>query len=352
MEMDETSANLSASSSLSDGYSSDSDAHSVNSFQSDHSQVNACAAQMSQLSLPASPCSAPLNSKPLPPTSAPMDPIARYQVDRVLCDSLFGKVMTALDILHQRQVAIKLSNTDLVRAGSTVSGGRVIENPMDEAQLMRRIPPHNNVISLFDEHVSGNVHWMVMEYASKGEFFEFVSQQGALPAPTARRFLGQVASALAHIHKHGVCHLDVSMENMLVDEALNVKLADFGVARALPADGGMFPAIAGHKPGKLRYMAPEVLQAQAFDGRLADTFALGVILFAMLTGTSPFEAAHPNDKRWRLISAGRVADLLKMIQLDHLVSRTALDLLNRLLAPQQQRLQAHEILSHPFMCCA
>lgn len=278
------------------------------------------------------------------------NPVTRYQVRRVLCDSLFGKVVTALDMLHNRQVAIKLSNTDLVRAGCTVSGRRVVENPVEEAALLRRLPSHPNVIALQDEHQLGNVHWMVMEYAPKGEFFDLLSQTGTLSESVARRYMQQLTSAAAHLHQHGVCHLDISMENMLLDQAGNVKLTDFGVARRLPASSNaLLPGFSGNKPGKLRYMAPEVLQGGDFCGRRADSFALGVVLFAMLTGTSPFEAAHPSDRRWQLISQGRTAELLQMIQLRHLVSDAGLDLLTKLFAPQQARFTAAEALLHPFL---
>lgn len=270
----------------------------------------------------------------------------------MLGDSLFGKVVSALDILNQRQVTIKLSNMDFVRAGRTVSGRRVTEQiPVVEAAVLRRLPAHPHVIMLQNEHQVGNVHWLVTEDAPKGEFRTLLRQTGTLSESVVRRYLQQLCSAAAHLHQNGVCHLDISMENLLLDQDCNVKLTNFGFARRLPASSStaLLPGVSGTKPGKLRSMAPEVLQGADFCGRRADSFAVGVVLFTLLTGTAPFDSAHPSDRHWQLISQGRTAELLELIQGRHLVSDSALDLLTKLFAPQQARFTAAEALLHPFL---
>jgi len=278
-----------------------------------------------------------------------MSPIERYTVHQTVRDSLFGRVVLASDNASGLPVAIKVSKMDLLAQGRTLHGGKVIENPILEAKMMRIIGHHPNIISLLDEHVFQGLHWMVMEFAPHGEFFDFVCQRGHLDEATARHYFRQMIAALKHLHDHGVCHLDFSLENLLMDSNYDVKLCDFGVARQVPSDGSKFAGITREKPGKLRYMAPEVLGGQPFDGKAADMFSLGVTLYSMLTGNAPFEAAHAKDKRYQYVSSGRLRQMLDILQLRGRVSDDALSLLEGLLCFEGKRLTVDQVLAHPWV---
>jgi len=279
------------------------------------------------------------------PTS---DPVDRYQVVSEIRKSLFGTVLLARDTVTSTDVAIKLSNTDLAMAGVSLTGCCVMENPVSEAALLQQLPAHPFIVSLQREHLVDNVHWFVMEYMRNGDLFEYL-QTGSISARTARRYVRQIAQALLHVHAHKVCHLDVSLENILVDDKLNVKLTDFGVARSFDKQGtSTFPGVSeAAKPGKVRYMAPEMLVGQAFDGCLVDSFAVGVIMFCLLVGSAPFERAHRKDPRWQLIAAGDFQALFDLIGVAG-PGASAVDLLKGLLTTADQRLSIAAVLKHAW----
>ena len=108
------------------------------------------------------------------------DPLKRYVFTDSLFPSLFGTVVVAWDRLQERTVAIKLSNIDLVKMRRSSKGIPVHENPLLEAEVMRQISTHPSIVLLNDEHVAGNVHWMVMEYVPCGDLFDHMRTQGRM----------------------------------------------------------------------------------------------------------------------------------------------------------------------------
>jgi len=281
----------------------------------------------------------------------PASPRERYEIKSVLRDSLFGKVVLASCVNTQQPVAVKLSNLKLIEMGRTWKGARVCESPIEESRIMRMVSGHPHILQLVDEQCDNNVHWMVMEYAPHGEFFDYVCKQTHLDDNAGRKYFLQMLSALAHLHSRQVCHLDFSLENMLLDEQYNIKLCDFGVARVM-VPGTVFAAAVGAnpKPGKLRYMAPEVLEGKPFDGRAVDVFALGVTLFCMLTGNIPFASAAVSDPGYAYICANKLPQMLDLLRLRHRVGPMACDLLTRLLQPHPlARITFPEILRHPWV---
>lgn len=269
-----------------------------------------------------------------------------YYVRQILRQSAFATIMLAHDSKANRPVAIKVTNIQALQKEAVI-----LENPVLEASIMRRIPPHPNIVSLLAEYFTRHNHWLVMEYAPNGDLFDFAENYAPLPAPFVKRVFCDIASALAHMHRVGICHLDVSMENVLLDADLNAKLTDFGVARQMPKGNALFPACHGLKPGKLRYIAPEVLEERPFDGRLVDAFALGVIMFALLTGSAPFHEASPTDKRWALIAQDGVRALLRATddEISSLVSDDAADLLDHLLVAPEKRWNIGQTLLHRWL---
>jgi len=277
------------------------------------------------------------------------DPMLRYQIVAEIRKSLFGTVVHARDTVRNQDVAIKLSNTDLALAGISLNGFSVMENPLSEAVLLKELPAHPFIVSLQRTHFVHNVHWTVMDYMPNGDLFEYVQRSPFMAPDVGRNYVWQIAQALLHIHAHQMCHLDVSLENILLDLKANVKLTDFGVARSFADQpSSMFPGIhRAEKPGKVRYIAPELLAGQAFDGCLVDSFALGVIMFRLLVGCAPFERAHPNDLRWQLIAAGDFPGLFKCLRVP-CPSASAVDLLQQLLVSADKRLSIAAVLKHPW----
>jgi len=174
-----------------------------------------------------------------------------------------------------------------------------------------------------------------------------VVQAGRLEDSVARKFFKQLVSGVEYIHNNMICHLDLSLENMLLSENEELKICDFGLAREMK-DISKFPAELRNKPGKLGYMAPEIFAGQPFDGKLADIYSMGVILFIILTGVPPFEMSSDSDARFRLIYNGYLRKLLKTWNFLGIILEEAIDLLSHMLCPVEKRFSLENIIVHPW----
>ena len=132
---------------------------------------------------------------------------------------------------------------------------------------------------------------MVMELAQNGDLFDVVAGVGRLSENTARHFFKQIVEGLDHLHfEHYMCHLDLKLENILVDEEYNAKITDFGFVKEIQALNNSRQFV-----GTKGYQCPQIVDKKAFDGESADVFALGVVLFSMVFGKKPFHKASSCD---------------------------------------------------------
>jgi serine/threonine protein kinase len=173
--------------------------------------------------------------------------------------------------------------------------------------------------------------------------------------------LGQSEKGLCHLQKMGVCHRDMSLENILVDEYKTSIIIDLGMCLRVPYasdSGGVTDVTSGNlrllmKPsipcGKPNYIAPEVIKSEEpFDGFAIDLWAAGVILFIMLVGLPPWEFAREEDPRYRMVTKG---GLVRMLQSwDRQVSGSAADLMQKMLMENpRERLSLYEVKEHPWV---
>jgi BR serine/threonine kinase len=151
-----------------------------------------------------------------------------------------------------------------------------------EIALMR-VVNHPNILRLIDVLESpGHLH-IVLEYSERGELFDYLIARRYLPEYLALEFFRQITVGLEYLHSHGICHRDLKPENILLDSNNRIKIADFGFARWIRRD------IAETSCGSPHYAAPEVIRGVQYDGRRADIWSLGVILYALLAGYLPFD---------------------------------------------------------------
>jgi BR serine/threonine kinase len=144
-----------------------------------------------------------------------------------------------------------------------------------EIALMRLID-HPHILKLIEVCESQNHLYIVLEYAENGELFNFLVSHRSLPVELAMNFFRQIIYGLEYLHAHAICHRDLKPENMLLTSTNDLKIADFGFARWMKAN------IAETSCGSPHYAAPEIVRGTPYDGRAADIWSCGVILFALL----------------------------------------------------------------------
>eukprot|EP01006_Ploeotia_vitrea_P041633 TRINITY_DN66557_c7_g1_i1.p1 TRINITY_DN66557_c7_g1~~TRINITY_DN66557_c7_g1_i1.p1 ORF type:complete len:374 (+),score=219.91 TRINITY_DN66557_c7_g1_i1:1-1122(+) len=279
-----------------------------------------------------------------PPVHPQSEPRRYFKTFKTLRQTIYGKVKLGMAIQSQERVAIKLSKLSRMQARNG------LENPAEEIRLMAGLSRvgHPNVLKLLGVYQDDKYHWTILEFCGRGEFFDIIANNGRLRPEMARKYFRQLVLALQFMHGMGVCHLDVSLENMMMDDNYDCKVIDFGMARQFTSTT-VFQATPTEKPGKLGYMAPEIYAAQQFRGDQADIYSAGVVLFMMLTGTPPYNMPTRSDARFKLVYSGNIRKLLAHWNFLDLVGDAAADLMQRMLAPPNQRITIAQILAHPWM---
>jgi hypothetical protein len=205
--------------------------------------------------------------------------IGRYQIQGLLGTGAMGEVYRAHDPVIDRLVAIKVLRPELI-AGS--GSEQLLERFRREARAAgRRF--HPNIVAIWDFGDDNGTPFLVMELVEGKSLDEIIKASGPLGTGRSVGIITQVLNALGFAHENGVIHRDVKPSNIMVLQQDQVKVADFGIARI---DASEF-TIVGDLLGTPAYMAPEQLTGAPVDHR-TDLFAVGVILFEMLTGVKPF----------------------------------------------------------------
>ena len=161
-----------------------------------------------------------------------------------------------------------------------------------------------------------------------------------------RKVFYQIATSIKWLHSKQVCHLDISLENALIDNSDNIKIIDFGLAKYFENDSSFkMPA---KRIGKPRCMSPEVFNIKLFDARSADSWSVGIMLFMMLLGIPPWNFPSQSETIYRMIKAGRIRDVIVYNNKKGMMSNDALDLLIRFFKPENERIYLDQVLTHPF----
>ena len=204
----------------------------------------------------------------------------RYVLEEELASGGMGTLWLATDEVLGRSVAIKVLHDHLAQDEELLERFRM------EAVAAARLS-HPAVVRVFDTGTSEGVVFIVMELVDGRTVSELLAERGPLPPSEAAGVARGVLLALAHAHREGVIHRDVKPGNILVGRGEQVKLADFGIAKAAFAEEDL--TTTGNLLGTSRYLSPEQVTGGEVDAR-SDLYALGVVLYEMLTGRPPFEA--------------------------------------------------------------
>src|SRR5215218_522129 len=216
-----------------------------------------------------------------------MPPITRVFANRYELRGEIGRggmadVYLAHDRLLDRRVAVKVLLPEFASDATNVERFR------REAQAAAGLS-HPHIVSVYDWGEEDDTSYIVMEYVPGQTLREIIQSHGRLGPMDAARIAAEIADALAFAHAHGVVHRDVKPGNVLITPHGQVKVTDFGIARAETSE----PLTkTGAVVGTATYFSPEQAQGFALDGR-SDVYALGVVLYEMVTGVAPFTASSP-----------------------------------------------------------
>src|SRR3954452_14000784 len=227
--------------------------------------------------------SSPIPNKPVPmpePLLLLQSALAdRYRIDGEIGAGGMATVYLAHDIRHDRKVALKLLRPEL----SAVIGA---ERFLAEIKLTANLQ-HPHILPLFDSGEADSHLFYVMPFVEGESLRALLNREKQLPVAKAVRIAGEVASALDYAHRHGVVHRDIKPENILLHDG-RALVADFGIALAASKAGGNRMTETGMSLGTPHYMSPEQAMGEREITARSDVYALGVVLYEMLTGDPPF----------------------------------------------------------------
>jgi beta-lactam-binding protein with PASTA domain/predicted Ser/Thr protein kinase len=209
----------------------------------------------------------------------------RYELHRRLARGGMADVFLARDQLLDRPVAVKVLFPEFA------TDPNFVERFRREAQSAANLN-HPNIVSVYDWGQEQGTYFIVMEYIDGRSLADILRTEGPLHPQRAAEVASDIAAALGFAHRNGVVHRDVKPGNVLISPTGQVKVADFGIARALGADPESNLTQAGSVMGTATYFAPEQAQGLRLDPR-SDLYSLGVVLYEMVTGRPPFTGESP-----------------------------------------------------------
>lgn len=255
------------------------------------------------------------------PASSPSLQLGRYHVDREIGRGAMGAVYAAHDPSNGLRVAIKTLVIERVdEDGDEEASADARARFVREAETARRLQ-HPDIVTVYEAGETNGLAWIAMELLQGEDLNVHTIAGRLLPVEDVLRIVARISLALAHAHAQGIVHRDVKPANVVVDLASGrVKVTDFGIARV--ADS--MRTRTGMVLGTPLFMAPEQMAGERVDGR-SDLYAVGVMLFQLLTGRLPFEAASlgalmaqianepaPDIRAWRPELPEALADVVQL----------------------------------------
>ncbi|XP_017263230.1 MAP/microtubule affinity-regulating kinase 3a isoform X7 [Kryptolebias marmoratus] len=214
--------------------------------------------------------------------------VGNYRPLKTIGKGNFAKVKLARHILTGREVAIKIIDKTQLNPNS-------LQKLFREVRIMK-ILNHPNIVKLFEVIETERTLYLVMEYASGGEVFDYLVAHGRMKEKEARAKFRQIVSAVQYCHQKHIVHRDLKAENLLLDADMNIKIADFGFSNEFTL-GNKLDTFCGSPP----YAAPELFQGKKYDGPEVDVWSLGVILYTLVSGSLPFDGQNLKELRERVL---------------------------------------------------
>ncbi|XP_063172666.1 serine/threonine-protein kinase MARK2 isoform X9 [Candoia aspera] len=225
----------------------------------------------------------------IPATSADEQPhIGNYRLLKTIGKGNFAKVKLARHVLTGKEVAVKIIDKTQLNSSS-------LQKLFREVRIMK-VLNHPNIVKLFEVIETDKTLYLIMEYASGGEVFDYLVAHGRMKEKEARAKFRQIVSAVQYCHQKFIVHRDLKAENLLLDADMNIKIADFGFSNEFTF-GNKLDTFCGSPP----YAAPELFQGKKYDGPEVDVWSLGVILYTLVSGSLPFDGQNLKELRERVL---------------------------------------------------
>ncbi|CAI5726996.1 unnamed protein product [Peronospora destructor] len=213
--------------------------------------------------------------------------VGKYEIGKTLGEGTFGKVKYAVNTETDERVAIKVLDKEKIQKQNM---GAQIKKEISIMKMVR----HKHVVVLKEVLASRTKIFIVLELITGGELFDKIVSEGRFSEETARFYFRQLVDGVQYCHENGVCHRDLKPENLLLDENGDLKISDFGLSALYEGGGPDGPessraSLLHTTCGTPNYVAPEVLADKGYDGRAADVWSMGVILYVLLAGFLPFD---------------------------------------------------------------
>ncbi|CAG5873341.1 hormonally up-regulated neu tumor-associated kinase homolog A [Menidia menidia] len=262
--------------------------------------------------------------------------VGSYLIGRKLGEGSFAKVREGLHTLTGEKVAVKVIDKKKAKKDSYVT-----KNLRREGQIQQMIS-HPNITQLLDILETENSYYLVMELCPGGNLMTLIYEKKHLDERETQKYIRQLVLAVEHLHRSGIVHRDLKIENLLLDEQNNIKLIDFGLSNCAGILGYSDPF--STQCGSPAYAAPELLSRKKY-GPKVDIWSIGVNMYAMLTGTLPF-TVEPFSLRGL---HQKMVDK-EMNPLPPSLSTAAICLLKKLLEPDpNKRPNIHQVMADSWL---
>uniref|UniRef100_A0A182ILU5 non-specific serine/threonine protein kinase n=1 Tax=Anopheles atroparvus TaxID=41427 RepID=A0A182ILU5_ANOAO len=212
-----------------------------------------------------------------------------YEIEKTIGKGNFAVVKLASHRITKNEVAIKIIDKSQLDPGN-------LQKVYREVEIMKRLD-HPHVIKLYQVMETQSMIYIVSEYASQGEIFDYIAKYGRLNERAARNKFWQILSAVEYCHNKGIVHRDLKAENLLLDSKMDIKIADFGFSNFYKK-GELLATWCGSPP----YAAPEVFEGKRYTGPEIDIWSLGVVLYVLVCGALPFDGSTLQSLRDRVLS--------------------------------------------------
>ncbi|XP_055943758.1 serine/threonine-protein kinase SIK3-like isoform X2 [Argiope bruennichi] len=252
-----------------------------------------------------------------------------YHLEKTIGKGNFAVVKLATHIITKTKVAIKIIDKTHLDEDN-------LKKILREIQIMKMLH-HPHIIALYQVMETERMIYLVTEYASGGEIFDHLVAHGRMSEKEARHKFKQILTAIKYCHERNVVHRDLKAENLLLDENMNIKIADFGFSNYYEMDK-MLSTWCGSPP----YAAPELFEGRQYNGPKADVWSLGVVLYVLVCGALPFDGSTLHSLRNRVLAGKFRIPYFMSSECEHLIR-------HMLIVDPAKRLTLDQIIKHKWI---